>query len=78
MWLYRSLERLRKDRKDSRNAIINCWMRRFAANREQAGKWQLQRCRPMVCQNDGNGYSKENSDIKKGPDIHRAAALLVE
>ena len=32
----------------------------------------------MVCQNDGNGYSKENSDIKKGPDIHRAAALLVE
>ncbi len=45
------------------------------ANREQAGKWQLQRCRPMVCQNDGNGYSKENSDIKKGPDIHRAAAF---
>ena len=47
------------------DVVINCWMRRFAANREQAGKWQLQRCRPMVCQNDGNGYSKENSDIKK-------------
>ena len=30
----------------------------------------------MVCQNDGNGYSKENSDIKKGPEIHRAAAFV--